>query len=338
MSSTETMTCTSTLSIPLIEKESCCDSEDSWANRLNKIDVSLSRPLFRLGLPKWAEFLFSIPSNFCGTTAGLAIGPLWIALMAISQQQQEDHDNKSDEIRILLLQIITFSATAFYVTAWGCFKVTPCWYTSYGLARTIFWNPKLMILAYPCVVGILACTVPGQEGNDFYFDTEAKVIFSLAAYPLTLFPFVVLPLLYLKKNTQRSRPAPMDLAKRNESENWIQHKKIQAVTYLLARSCGDKCFPSADVAMAVLLAIPLWEIGGSCKGLAVAIVLLSGLERMYILAHYLSDVLAGGLITLGVHGAAIALGYEIYQTEWWHPLFAMGACVALLGGFKSIEF
>jgi membrane-associated phospholipid phosphatase len=258
--------------------------------------------------------------------------------MAISQQQQEDHDNKSDEIRILLLQIITFSATAFYVTAWGCFQVTPCWYTSYGLARTIFWNPKLMILAYPCVVGILACTVPGQEGNDFYFDTEAKVIFSLAAYPLTLFPFVVLPLLYLKKNTQRSRPAPMDLAKRNESENWIQHKKFQAVTYLLARSCGDKCFPSADVAMAVLLAIPLWEIGGSCKGLAVAIVLLSGLERMYVLAHYLSDVLAGGLITLGLHGRPSPSGMKYTKRNGGTPSLRWEHAWPFSGGFKSIEF
>jgi len=37
-------------------------------------------------------------------------------------------------------------------------------------------------------------------------------------------------------------------------------------------------------------------------------------------------------------GVAIALGYEMYQTEWWHPLFAMGACVALwLTGLTSKE-
>merc|ERR1711951_22259 len=101
-------------------------------------------------------------------------------------------------------------------------------------------------------------------------------------------------------------------------------------------------YPSGDVMMATILAIPLWNIGGGgtttnnnnngtmmmmyyYKTIAVAMVISSGLGRMYVLAHHLVDVVSGACITLIIHKMIVLLGYEPTQTKWWHP-FVMQAC------------
>ena len=65
----------------------------SSLHRLNKIDEFISDPVFRLGLPKWLELLYSFPANIFGSTFSLMVMPLWIGLVALmekqSQQQQQ---------------------------------------------------------------------------------------------------------------------------------------------------------------------------------------------------------------------------------------------------------
>jgi hypothetical protein len=79
--------------------------------------------------------------------------------------------------------------------------------------------------------------------------------------------------------------------------------------------------------MAMQLAISFWSLNGYLAG---AIVLSSGLGRMYVLAHHLSDVLAGGLLTLVVHGVATLVGFGVFRTEWWYPLVAIVSFAALV--------
>jgi len=308
------------------------DSEayESWGNFLNRIDESLSRPVFRCGLPKWVELVFSVPSHCFGMNSTLTLGPLWIAHLALSQQQGLYDKITTNEItRMLLLKTITISITALYVVAWGCFQIGDC----HGLGIKLFWNPKLNALSFPWSVGVLAYTVLGLQDHTFYLGSSSHVrhpeaIFSMAIYPLALWPLVIFGVSHLKTTTRRSRPCKKD-HEAIHSENWIKKKKFPTMTTIMVRYNGDASFPSGDVAMAALLAVPLWNIE-RCGGLALAIVVLSGLGRMYVLAHHLGDVLAGALITVGVHGVATAFGCGMYQMKWWYPFLTMG-------GYKAFE-
>ena len=299
----------------------------SWMSFLDQLDESISRPMFRLGLPKWIEFVFSIPANLFGTTACLTIGPLWIAIAAIFMSQHQYFESYNER-RILLLLYLTSAVTILYVIAWGVFQLR-----DQRIGQKLFWNSRLYALATPWSVGILAFFVLGLkvDSSDAIDVLSPKEIFSIAIYPLVLWPPVLILMTEGKNLTRRSRPAKKDI-ERPDSEHWIQRKKFPATSQFLAKYNGDQSFPSGDVAMAVLIAVPLWNIG--YKTIAVAITLLSALGRMYTLAHHLSDVISGFLLTLGVHGVAIALGYGMHQVEWWHPFLAAG-CYAVLLHFTN---
>ncbi len=296
-------------------------SLEALKSTVDEIDETVSRPIFRLKLPKLIEFVFSIPANFFGTTACLALGPLWVALASLSQEPKVYEYN----VRILLLLIVTLMATTVYIIAWGHFQFKEY----YQVGMKLFWNHWLYRLSYPWSVGILAYTVLGLPV------TNSAELFSIAIYPLVLWPFVAFSMFELKNATRRSRPAKKDL-ERSDSEGWTQNKQFPATSHFLAKYNGDQSFPSGDVAMAVLIAIPFWYIN-DCKPIAVAIPLLSGLGRMYVLAHHVLDVICGALLTLGIHAVAFLLGYGMYQAEWWHPFLTLGI-YAVFDYFKQTEF
>merc|ERR1711933_196331 len=133
----------------------------------------------------------------------------------------------------------------------------------------------------------------------------------------------------LKNSTSRHRPAKND-------RDWngsvaTSRKSFPLNTRILAEYDGTKSFPSGDVMMATLVAIPFWtEIGA--RNVAMAIVVSSALGRMYVLAHHLSDVTAGFVLAIGVHAlcetAAKRLDFGgLRGTAWWHPLVIIGLFV-----------
>jgi len=313
------------------------DAYESWGNFLNRIDESVSRPVFRCGLPKWVELVFSVPAVCFGMTSTLTVGPLWIAHLALSQQQEHyDTISSNDTTRMLLLKIITISLTALYVVAWGCFQIGDC----HGLGIKLFWNMNLYALAFPWSVGVLACTVLGLQDHSHNNASSnivksPEVIFSMAIYPLALWPLVAFGFNSLKTTTRRSRPCKKD-HEATHSENWMKNKKFPGMISFLIHHNGDGSFPSGDVAMAVLLAVPLWNIE-HCGGLALAIVVLAGLGRMYVLAHHLGDVIVGALVTVGVHGVATAFGCGMYQTKWWYPFLTIGGLLAFTRWNKQYQ-
>lgn len=321
-----------------------------WLDRLNEFDEAISTPVFCLGLPKWVELVFSVPACFFGMSFTVIVGPLWIAILGLSahhhhQQQQESefqfqhetgpYGNEQNAHKILLLQAIAVSITFIYVAAWGGYQVYD-WKTP---VLQLFWNWKVYVLASPWNAGVLAYTVLGLNVNDNELSSpNTKAIVSMALYPLTLFPFMFLLLNQLKERSRRSRPAKKDKERQhhnaitdtNSSGMWTRQKSFPAMTHILAEHDGHKSFPSGDVACAALIAIPIYtideKIGGyGCQGLAIAIVVLSALGRMYVLAHHFLDVLAGASLSYGIHKLATAvLGYGMLDVEWWHPVLVWG--------------
>lgn len=310
-----------------------------WLHHLNRIDEIISTPVFRYGLPKWIELVFSVPATFFGMTFSVVVGPLWIAvlaLMARDVESQQEHES-NNFARILLLQAITLTATAIYVVAWGGYQVL-------GWKKPVlelFWKRELFLLSSPWNAAVLAYTVLGlRNDQDQLSVLSNKAIFSMALYPLTMYPLMLLVLEHLKTTTGRSRPAKKDFELHDKA--WTNQKSFASMTHLLATHDGHKSFPSGDVASAALLAIPLFgiDIGGSgsgsgdynynyCKGVAIAIVVLSALGRMYVLAHHFSDVVAGACLSYGIHRIATALGCTMHNTEWWHPFLAFGGYGAI---------
>ena len=77
-----------------------------------------------------------------------------------------------------------------------------------------------------------------------------------------------------------------------------------------------RCAEAARVAIAALIARRRLQTGPAVATISVAlcIVVLVGWSRVHLQVHYLSDVLAGGLI-----GALIALGVVVAHGRRPHP-------------------
>jgi len=248
-----------------------------WLNRLDQIDEMVSTPVFRLGLPKWVELVFSVPACFFGMSFTPFVGPLWIAILALSaaqqqQQQLESQFQQDNEIfsnankshKIFLLQAIAVSITFIYVAAWGGFQV-------FGWQKPmlqLFWNWKLYVLASPWNACVLAYTVLGlndvnhhpNDNDKLLLSPNTKAIVSMSLYPLTLLPFIFLLLGQLKERSRRSRPAKKD--KERQPSVWTQQKRFPAMIHMLAEQDGHRSFPSGNVTCAALLVIPIYHIDG----------------------------------------------------------------------------
>jgi len=284
---------------------------ESWTSYFDRIDEAISESVFRLGLPKWIELIASIPANFFGTTACLSVGPLWIAILALTKEEYQQQSEGT--LEIVVLQLLAAAATIGYIVAWGYLQLAD----AYWLGATLFWNKLLYALAYPWALMVLGVTV-GRLPREV-----SQPVMALAISPLILFPVVLVVMNYVKAATKRPRPAKKDL---DRGGIWIARKQFPDNTRFLARFSTYQSFPSGDVMMATLLAIPLWSSGLQFKKLAVAIVLSSGLGRMYVLAHHLTDVVAGACFTLGIHTIVCLTGYHPAEHgKWWHPLLVM-AC------------
>lgn len=312
----------------------------SITETLNTIDEALSKPVFFLGLPKYMELVFSIPANLFGTTACLVLGPSWIALLALTQTEAHDcyfsHPFSNNIFKILLLRLVAYLASLVYAVSWAYF------YQLKGevkLGLGLFWNKNLYALAYPWSVLVMGATVYGlvPDHDDGFCTTGAgssTAIASAALYPLVMWPPVVFGMDFLKSWTGRHRPAKKDMERRNSVA--ASRKAFPMQTRILATYDGTKSFPSGDVAMAAMTAIPVWELG--MHKIAVAMVVSSALGRMYVLAHHLSDVTAGFALAVAVHRGFLLVGYEgMKATSWWHPLVAIAGFIFVMSRTKKVK-
>mmetsp|Transcript_22252 Transcript_22252/g.24790 ORF Transcript_22252/g.24790 Transcript_22252/m.24790 type:complete len:408 (+) Transcript_22252:269-1492(+) len=314
---------------------------------LNAFDEIISGPVFHFGLPKWLELLYSFPACIFGTSFSLMTMPLWIAVLAVMEQKQNDDSSSNNNTQFLLLQTITIGVTAVYVIGWGLFQQ----YGRHDLGLKLFWRWGLYMSGTPWCLAILAYTLPTtSNSND---NNNNNDIFSMAIYPLFLFPFVLRIVNYLKKSARRHRPAYKDSLlncnqkdndDKNKAKKWIDNKKYPAMTEMLAKGNHDASFPSGDAALAALFAIPIFYIGSSTdtdtdtdndgsygnnyyyKAIGVGIVFLSASGRMYVLAHHLFDVLTGIATSYLIHiTSTFVFGFGMYEMKWWYPLVSIAS-------------
>lgn len=274
--------------------------------QVDAFDKAISGYLFRLSLPTIVEAVYSVPANFFGLVPSLAIGPLWIALLALEDDVLEWQNEK-----VLLLKSTTVLLTAVLVIAWALFQngsmpLTKIMARKHFYLVSIFFN-----------IGLLSYTLLGLPSDDLYAASSKKA-FSHAIYLLFLWPPSILVIVILKEYSQR--PRPILVCKANDKDPWLTKKSFPNICHFLAKAQAMESFPSGDATSAAIFAIVLTNLSPRYTTPATCLWLLACTGRMYFLAHHFLDVVVGSLLAGVIHVVASALGLGIYDMQWWHPL------------------
>uniref|UniRef100_A0A7S0Y8V6 Phosphatidic acid phosphatase type 2/haloperoxidase domain-containing protein n=1 Tax=Pseudo-nitzschia delicatissima TaxID=44447 RepID=A0A7S0Y8V6_9STRA len=277
--------------------------------QLDVFDKVISGFLFRLSLPPIVEAIYSVPANFFGLVPSLAIGPLWVALLAL------EDDSSADELqhgKILLLKGITLSLTTAFLVAWALFQNGSMPLTKI-LARKHFY-----LVAIFFNITLLSYTLLSPPSEGPYAAVSIKA-FSHAIYLLFLWPPSILVIVILKEFSQRPRPIVLDKARDND-ERWLANKSFPSICHFLAKAQANESFPSGDATSATIVAIVLIEINDKYTTPAICLWALACTGRIYFLAHHVLDVLVGSMLAGVLHKMAFSMGLGIYDMVWWHPL------------------
>eukprot|EP00531_Pseudo-nitzschia_arenysensis_P002635 CAMPEP_0116154250 /NCGR_PEP_ID=MMETSP0329-20121206/21679_1 /TAXON_ID=697910 /ORGANISM="Pseudo-nitzschia arenysensis, Strain B593" /LENGTH=294 /DNA_ID=CAMNT_0003651215 /DNA_START=131 /DNA_END=1012 /DNA_ORIENTATION=+ len=271
--------------------------------QVDAFDKAISGYLFRLSLPTIVEAVYSVPANFFGLVPSLAIGPLWVALLAFEDDIHEWQNGK-----ILLLKSTTLLLTAVFLIAWALFQNGSMPLTKI-MARKHFY-----LIAIFFNIGLLSYTLSGLPSDDPHAASSQKA-YSHAIYLLFLWPPSILVIVILKKFSQRPRPIIVDMAK--DKDQWLTKKSFPNICHFLAKAQAKESFPSGDATSAAIFAIVLMEVskrytttGGQPAG---------GRDPCRCLRNGVGDLRYAMVASIGQHcvlGNLCADDYE-KQTKGW---------------------
>jgi len=193
--------------------------------QVDAFDKAISGYLFRLSLPTIVEAVYSVPANFFGLVPSLAIGPLWVALLAFEDDIHEWQNGK-----ILLLKSTTLLLTAVFLIAWALFQNGSMPLTKI-MARKHFY-----LIAIFFNIGLLSYTLSGLPSDDPHAASSQKA-YSHAIYLLFLWPPSILVIVILKEFSQRPRPIIVDMAK--DKDQWLTKKILSQHLPLSGQSPGQ---------------------------------------------------------------------------------------------------
>ncbi len=278
--------------------------------QLDVFDKAISGFLFRLSLPPIVEAIYSVPANFFGLVPSLAIGPLWVAVLALEDGSSV---NERQRGKILLLKSTTLLLTTAFLMAWALFQNGSMPLTKI-LARKHFY-----LVAIFFNITLLSYTLLPLSSEDPYAAVSKKA-FSHAIYLLFLWPPSILVIVILKEFSQRPRPIVLDKARDNDKDRWLAKKTFPNICHFLAKAQANESFPSGDATSATIVAIVLIEISHKYTTPAICLWALACTGRVYFLAHHVFDVLVGSVLAVVLHKVAFSMGLGIYDMVWWHPL------------------
>lgn len=292
---------------------------------LDRVDCSISRQLFELTLPTSVEALFTVPACFFGLIPTVFLGPVVLAILALSHVADDDAFlEKDDDYALMILRTIAVLLATSFLVLWCLFLQGKRWPLSQCLGKKILYP-----VGFPWSIGILYFSLKPNSHNTIDIRQQMRYdkVFSLAIYSLYIWSWTVLTVLILKRWSKRLRPC----AKYNRK--WIlDNKSFPVIPIMLSKTQADESFPSGDAASAAALAIPMLYIDSTefathwnltvTTVLAGGIVLLACAGRIYFLAHHFADVLAGVVTAAMVHGVSTHIGFGVFDMQWWHPFVA----------------
>eukprot|EP00537_Pseudo-nitzschia_pungens_P017149 CAMPEP_0172405674 /NCGR_PEP_ID=MMETSP1061-20121228/67788_1 /TAXON_ID=37318 /ORGANISM="Pseudo-nitzschia pungens, Strain cf. pungens" /LENGTH=305 /DNA_ID=CAMNT_0013140961 /DNA_START=42 /DNA_END=956 /DNA_ORIENTATION=+ len=293
-------------------KTSSAGTYERVLSRLDEIDKSLSSIIFQLSLPRMVEAIYSIPANFFGLIPSLGICPLWLAVLALEDGVSSwgQTELQKQHPKIILLKSVTVSLTIVFLVAWGLFQ------RGHMAALTKFLSKRhFYLVAIVFNVALLSYTLLHLPPDDPYAVSSRKA-FSLSIYLLFLWPLTMLIIKIIKHSFRRVRPVAVDTSRSNDRNLWLDRKAFPSMSDILAKYQPTESFPSGDAASAAIFAITLTNIAPRYNMVAWTILFLACTGRMYILAHYLFDVVVGSMIAYLLHQVSSLVGLGINQMEW----------------------
>ena len=250
----------------------------------DRVDEKLSGIIFHTSLPAIIELFLSIPGACFGVTPGTPFASLCIACLV------GHYENP------MALHVVTVAVSIQVLAAWFSYVLG----NSLSMEKLLF-NLKLYMVFPPCAVFLCYCLIPDRQ------------TFSKCVYPLTIFMPIVVSEYVLKTMVGRERPC-------EKYNNLWEKKYLIAIPKLLAKIGKNGSFPSTDASVAAAFAIPLAK---EYPNVAIALVFLTCFGRVYFLAHYVLDTIAGIMITFFIDSLATnVIGLDMEELSWWHPLLS----------------
>lgn len=296
---------------------------------IDRLDKTLSAPIFRLQLGLVMESILSVPGCFFGMPAVMAVAPGLTAVCV--------HVQRHGQIPMHHRSAASLAGLGM-TTIWLFWQWMNVLSAADGVSRAwILYSPRVFIAAP--VAGLILS----------YTATDDEVARASAALYLVSWFVTVLPILALKGLCRRRRPLASDAVHIGPNAAAAAKKKaLSTIVLMLRKGDPNAAFPSGDVAGAVSFAYPLWRCGGLNAGVAAMLVLLSAFGRMYWHAHHALDVIVAALIAVvccvGIDGA-LSVDGGCPAVKIYHPFIALGALVVQqllkpqqIAGLKGREF
>lgn len=183
------------------------------------------------------------------------------------------------------------------------------------MTKFLFSN---LAFAFSPPVGVLLCRflVPNDR------------IYAIGIHHVLLMSMSFTMVMILKHLGCRKRPCVS-----HDTKQFVERKKLRVIQEFLRYSGPDASFPSGDAAAVTSFALPfIVAMGGGIYaiGVAMAMVILVGFARIYFMAHYVSDIVAGVTISCVCHWVlSELLGCGIGDVDGRHVMVAHGLFVVV---------
>lgn len=261
---------------------------------LDAADKAISRPVFQLQLPRFAELALTVPGQWCGMPLSvLSLLPLLAAVVAT-------HDT--------VLVYGTGAVALSLVAAWFTLLLTRG--VRNGTDKLV--GSSLGLLVVPFVtLGFLAWAGPGEA-------------LPAGSFACTCYFTLQLVVAVIKWATLRRRPLHCQNLRLDNVRRHVQ----------LARDCEHvgaglgryESFPSGDAGSGALFGQVLCMLSpddnsGTIQNVACLIAFSAAFGRMYFHAHHLGDCIVG--VAFGCLIPQLlnnGLGWQ--EFKWWHMAFA----------------
>jgi len=273
---------------------------------LDRCDKMISRPIFHLTLPRFAEVLLTVPGVWFGCPL-YALGVVPLMATAVPTP----HFSK---IHGLSLPVCLLSSCYWFKACWKSLQ------TGEGL-KAIY---ALGFQPWSLLVPNLAMAAAANMGN--------KDCRRLVGNYLSSWYLVQLFLEAVKNYVGRLRPG---VALKEELDP-VPRGFSELRSLVAHPSQANSSFPSGDAAGSAAFATALSISAPHLHGIGIGIACLSGFGRVYFHYHHILDVLVGQLCGMGM----TMLVNKYVDAKWYHVLGSQLLLVLLwkpLQRWKSFE-
>lgn len=290
---------------------------------LDEKDKSYSRPIFLSRLPWSMELVLSVPGNCFGVPFHSTVVIPNITVFFFSR----------NETNSWLWKLLVFSASLVsLLVSWGVLS-------GVKIANKFSYNPKFGVIT-PLIGLTLLSLADNEFGMENYQSAKRLGYFQITCWCLATTPIIILKIICTRKRpiVNLSRKHKGSILDPDGSDGFQNPAKHFYVLLSLFLRDPNGSFPSGDASGAMALMYPLLLYGTKeNRALATTMIAMSCIGRIYWMAHHISDVFVGVLISFitcrsfeKILGSSpqleVQASYKVLPHDcncysfWWHPI------------------